>query len=225
MYDGTAKGLITTEQSLRNSIAKQFRDPEGPSGHVIGQIMSIINRLPNRHAIEMLDVAERDNILEIGFGPGRALKALSKLAHRGTVTGIDQSDVMFQQARTHNRRAIKAGKVKLVRGSFEAIPLPDASVDKILAVNVIYFFSPTGNALAEARRVLRPGGTMSIYATDYSSKRKLQFVGSETHQMFDKASLGVFLKNGAFTGDLIDLHKVRLPFGFNGLLARLCKSS
>jgi len=53
----------------------------------------------------------------------------------------------------------------LIEGSFEQIPLENATVDKILAVNVIYFFSPTGAAIAEAHRVLRQGGTMSIYAT------------------------------------------------------------
>ena len=50
-------------------------------------------------------------------------------------------------------------------------------------------------------------------------------VGPETVQMFDKAALGSFLKASAFSEDMIDLHRVRLPFGFDGLLARLCKKA
>ncbi|WP_195180368.1 class I SAM-dependent methyltransferase [Mesorhizobium sp. INR15] len=185
--------------------------------------MGLINYLPNKQAIERLDIAKRDDVLEIGFGPGWALKAMSRLAHGGTITGVDRSPAMVRLAQARNRTAIGDGKLKLFEGTFEQLPLQNASVDKILAVNVIYFCSPTGTALAEAHRVLRPGGILSIYATDCSSMRKLQFIGPETQQTFDLKSMEDFLGKSAFASDRIEIQKVWLPFGFRGLVARLCK--
>ncbi|UDL90484.1 class I SAM-dependent methyltransferase [Mesorhizobium sp. PAMC28654] len=208
---------------LHNFIAQQFSMPEGVCGRVAGAIMGLINHLPNKRAIERLDIAERDDVLEIGFGPGWALKAMVRFAHGGTITGVDRSPTMFRQAEARNRTAIGDGKLKLIRGTFEQLPLESATVDKILAVNVIYFCSPTGTALAEAHRVLRPGGILSIYATDCSSMRKFQFIGPETQQTFDRKGLKDFLGKSPFASDQIEIQKVWLPFGFRGLVARLCK--
>jgi ubiquinone/menaquinone biosynthesis C-methylase UbiE len=130
---------------------------------------------------------------------------------------------MVRQAQARNRTAIDNGRLNLTLGSFEDLPLGNDSVDKILAVNVLYFCSPIETALKEARRVLRPGGIMSIYATDCSSMRRLQFVGPETHQTFDREGLARFLKESAFASDQINIQTIWLPFGFRGLLARLCK--
>lgn len=208
---------------LYNFIARQFSMPMGVCGHVVGAVMGLINHLPNRHAVEVLDIADQDDVLEMGFGPGWALKKMAKLARGGTVTGVDWSPPMFRQARARNRAAIQNGQLKLFQATFERLPLESASVDKILAVNVIYFWSPAGTALAEARRVLRPGGTMSIYATDCSSMKRWQFIGPETQQIFDRKRLEVFLGESVFASDQIDIQTISLPFGFRGLVARLCK--
>lgn len=208
---------------LHDFISQQFSMPEGTFGRLTGAVMGLINLLPNKRAIELLDIAEHDDVLEIGFGPGLALRKMSQLARSGRITGVDRSPTMFRQAQTRNRAAIQRGRLKLIQGTFECLSLESASVDKVLAVNVIYFCSPDGTALAEARRVLRPGGAMSIYATDCSSMRWLQFIGPETQQTFDRKGLEDFLQRSAFGSDHIDIQTVRLPFGFRGLLARLRK--
>lgn len=208
---------------LHNFISQQFSMPEGLFGRLTGAVMGLINLLPNKRAIELLDISEQDDVLEIGFGPGLALRKMSQLVRSGRITGVDRSPTMFRQAQARNRTAIRHGKLKLIQGTFECLSLESASVDKVLAVNVIYFCSPDGTALAEARRVLRPGGAMSIYATDCSSMRWLQFIGPETQQTFDRKGLEDFLQRSAFASDDIDIQTVWLPFGFRGLLARLRK--
>ena len=213
----------TATLGLYNFIAHQFSMPEGVCGHVTGALMGLINHLPNRHAVKLLDIQDQDDVLEMGFGPGWALKKIAKLARGGMVTGVDWSPTMFRQAQARNRAAIENGRLKLIHGTFEPLPLESASVDKILAVNVIYFWSSDGSALAEAHRVLRPGGMMSIYATDCTAMKRLQFIGPETQQIFDRKGFEVFLGKSAFGSDHIDIQTIRLPFGFRGLLARLCK--
>jgi hypothetical protein len=56
----------------------------------------------------------------------------------------------------------------LRRGHFDAIPWPTESIDKNLTGNTVYFFRKDATEIREARRVLRPGGTMATYATDKS---------------------------------------------------------
>jgi SAM-dependent methyltransferase len=138
----TLDGIATL--GLHNFIAQQFSMPEGMCGRVTGGVMGLINHLPNRRAIELLEIAEQDDVLEMGFGPGWALKKMSKLARSGTITGVDRSPTMFRLAQARNRAAIEDGKLKLIQGSFEQLALESASVDKVLAVNVIYFCSPIG---------------------------------------------------------------------------------
>jgi SAM-dependent methyltransferase len=208
---------------LHDFISQQFSMPEGMFGRLTGAVMGLINHLPNKRAIELLDIAEQDDVLEIGFGPGLALRKMSQLVRSGRITGVDRSPTMFRQAQARNRAAIQHGKLELIQGTFECLSLESASVDKVLAVNVIYFCSPDGTALAEARRVLRPGGTMSIYATDCSFMRWLQFIDPETQQTFDRKGLEDFLQRSAFASDQIDIQTVWLPFGFRGLLVRLRK--
>ena len=223
MIDEDAEPLARRPR-LHELVAQQFSLPEGRAGTAIGAAMRLVNWLPNKRSIDLLDIAPSHDVLEIGFGPGHALKRLCSLTPAGTVTGIDRSYTMFREASARNSVAISEGRLSLRRGSFENLPLPDSSVDKILAVNVIYFVGPLMAALAEARRVLRPGGSMVIYVTDRSSMEWLQFVGKETQHTFDMASLAHLLRRSAFGEDEVDVRRMWLPFGFRGFVAKLSKS-
>ena len=223
MAENVYTGGAASPRTRFISMAAQFGHPHGLWGNLAGRAMAITNYLPNRVSIDLLDVQPTDDVLELGFGPGRALRRLSGLAFAGSVTGIDRSSAMLTQARLHNRRAIADGRVSLLRGTFEALPLANSSIDKILAVNIAYFISPAGSALAEARRVLRDGGTIVLYATDYSKMRWLQFAGPETYQMFDGSSFAAFLQDSPFHLDDIAVHRFSLPVGFRGLVATITK--
>ena len=67
----------------------------------------------------------QDHILEIGFGPGLAIRELARRATDGFVLGIDHSEVMVRQAAIRNRAAIEQGRVNLRFGS--AMDLGDFS--------------------------------------------------------------------------------------------------
>lgn len=205
-------------------VARQFSRPEGTGGRAIAALMRIVNWIPNRRAIDLLDVAPTDDVLEIGFGPGNALKQLAQLASEGSVTGVDRSGTMFEAATRRNADAIGARRMTLLHGAFEALPMQDASVDRILAVNVLYFVGPLTTALAEAHRVLRPGGSLSIYVTDRSTMEALQFVGRDTRHSFDRASLERALSASVFGRGSVDVRRIWLPFGFRGLVAKVTKT-
>jgi len=180
--------------------------------------MQIVNRAPNRAAIAALDLQPGDAVLELGFGPGTAIHALAADVRPRRIVGVDASEAMVIQARRRNRAAIAAGRVVLHRADFDDLPLPDASVDKVLAVNVVYFWDDAPAILGEVRRVLRPGGRLVVYATDARAMRRWKFAGPHSHRLFDRAGLAALL-SGSFVPDGIAVREIRTAFAVPGLLA------
>ncbi len=103
-----------------------------------------------------------DQVLEIGCGTG--IIALGIANRCGSVTGVDISPVMIEQART------KAASENVQNVTFEvfdgySLPLGDSSFDTVLLFNVLYIVKEPQTLLAEAGRLLKPGGIL-VSATD-----------------------------------------------------------
>ena len=158
------------------TIGRQLHQPRGVAGRLVGQAMAVVNREPNQIAIDALKISPDDTVLELGFGPGRAIRTLTSMVPRGQVLGLDHSEAMLGQAARYNRCAIRNGRVLLQQGCFDDLPWAAETVDKILAVNVVYFLRADAAEIREARRVLRPGGMMAIYATDKSAMARWKFI-------------------------------------------------
>ncbi len=205
--------------SIWHAFGRQLQNPHGFAGHWTGILMRWINSGPNRAAVDALQIAPGDNVLELGFGPGRAIELIAARVVDGCVYGIDQSDIMLRQALIRNRRAIGRGRVILQRATFERLPFPDASIDKILAVNVIYFWRDIILIFHEIRRVLRPGGRIVIYSTDASTMRGWKFAAKETHRLYDAQALRDIFLTGGFPADEISIGEISFAGGMVGLLA------
>ncbi len=204
--------------ALFHGIGGQLRRPSRLSGRVTGGLMALLNARANALAIAALSPRDGETLLELGCGPGRALQALLHVARRSKVIGIDWSDVMLAQAARRNRLAVATGGLKLIGGDFAKLPLIDAIADAILAVNVVYFMANSA-ALGEARRVLRPGGRMVLYATHGSIMRRWPFAAPDTHRLFDHKRLRALLVDAGFASDFIRIETVNAGFGVPGLLA------
>ncbi len=101
-------------------------------------------------------------VLDLGSGGGiDVLLSARRVGPEGKVYGLDMTDEMLELARSN---AAKAGvtNVEFLKGQIESIPLPGESVDVIIS-NCVINLSPDKNAvLAEAYRVLRPGGRLAV---------------------------------------------------------------
>lgn len=204
---------------LWSAIGRQLRNPHGIGGRLTGRFMRVVNRTPNQLAVNALRLTALDVVLDVGCGPGRAVALMASRARR--VHGLDQSETMLEQARQANLNSILQGRVILKQGAFEALPYPDASIDKILAANVMYFWADIPAMLTELRRVLRPGGRIAIYVTDAQSMRSWKFAREDTHRLFDFFELGSSLQQGAFEDSEISIEKLALAGGICGLLATI----
>ena len=159
--------------------------------------MALANRRSNRIAIRALDCSPDYTILDLGCGSGHAVEEFSAaMARQGLILGLDHSEIMLARASRHNRHAVRQRRVHLLRGRIDALPCRDDTIDRILAVHVVYFVGEAG--VREARRVLRPGGRIVIVATDRSAMARWKFAQSSTHELFDMPGLANLLMRGGF---------------------------
>ena len=110
----------------------------------------------------LADLQPGDVVLDLGSGGGiDVLLSARRVGPTGKAYGIDMTDEMLALARENQRKA-GVTNVEFLKGELEAIPLPDASVDVIISNCVVNLSTDKEAALAEALRVLKPGGRLAI---------------------------------------------------------------
>ena len=101
-------------------------------------------------------------VLDLGSGGGiDVLLSARKVGPAGKAYGLDMTDEMLALARENQRRS-SIENVEFLKGAIENIPLPDNSVDVIISNCVINLSADKDRVLAEAFRVLRPGGRLAV---------------------------------------------------------------
>ncbi len=101
-------------------------------------------------------------VLDLGSGGGiDVLLSAKRVGPTGRAYGLDMTDEMLALARDNQRQA-GATNVEFLKGEIEHIPLPDASVDVIISNCVINLSADKDRVLAEAFRVLKPGGRFAV---------------------------------------------------------------
>ncbi len=96
-------------------------------------------------------------VADLGCGTGRTAAAVAPFVSR--VIAVDASREMLEAAGT---RLTSHRNVEMREGTLEAVPIADAAVDLALLVLVLHHVSDPSRILREARRVVRPGGTVLV---------------------------------------------------------------
>jgi arsenite methyltransferase len=116
-----------------------------------------------------LDLQPGEDVLDIGSGPGLlACEIAAAVGPDGSVHGLDSSDSMLAIADRRERPAGSA-PVAFAPGDAGALAFADSSFDAAVATQVYEYVADVQAALAEAYRVLRPGGRLLILDTDWDS--------------------------------------------------------
>jgi arsenite methyltransferase len=122
-----------------------------------------------RIILAALDLKAGDDVLDIGSGPGfLAVEMAEAVGPAGSVTGLDPSESMLALARARPRPAGSA-PVDFGPGDATALPYADRSFGIVVSTQVYEYVADMPAALAEAYRVLRPGGRLLVLDTDWDS--------------------------------------------------------
>ena len=155
-------------------------------------------------------------VLDLGSGGGiDVLLSARRVGPTGKAYGLDMTDEMLELARENARRA-GVTNVEFLKGHIEEIPLPDESVDVIIS-NCVINLSPDKDAvLAEAYRVLRPGGRFAVADVVVLGKP----LSDEVRRLLD-------LWAGCLSGAITDSeYRAKLAVaGFTGIEVQVLKES
>jgi ubiquinone/menaquinone biosynthesis C-methylase UbiE len=126
----------------------------GVTGALYGLVFLIIGRSKARRAVDLAAVTEDDHVVDIGCGPGNAVR---EAAGRGArATGVDPSATFLRIARAVTR----AAGVEWTQGTAENVPLPDASATVVWSLATVHHWHDVEAGLSEAHRVLAPNGRL-----------------------------------------------------------------
>jgi len=121
-----------------------------------------------------------ETVADVGCGNGAYLAELGRRGHAGQAVGVDLSAGMLQAARD------AAPGVSVLRGDASRLPLADGCADVALAPHMLYHVPDPLAALAELRRVTRPGGRVLVVLNGTDHLRQLrELIGVELGPAWD----------------------------------------
>ncbi|MEO5898529.1 MAG: methyltransferase domain-containing protein [Ilumatobacteraceae bacterium] len=149
-------------------------------------------RLDDRRADALLarvGVTPGEVIVDFGCGPGYVATQLARLAGpKGHVHAVDVNAAFVERARAVAAEAGRADRVTVHHSLDERIPLPDSSVDRVYAKNVLEYVPNLHAVLAELHRILRPGGTMVASDSDFGFVVVEPLLPTEVTELFEAAA-------------------------------------
>jgi ubiquinone/menaquinone biosynthesis C-methylase UbiE len=126
---------------------------------------------PQQQAMRELYFADIDfpqgaRVAELGCGSGAVSRALTSRAGVGEVVGVDPSPIFIERGRELGR---DLANLTFVEGDARALPLEDGSFDVVVFHTTLCHIPGPELALAEASRVLSPGGLLAVFDGDYAT--------------------------------------------------------
>jgi len=115
-----------------------------------------------RWGVDAMDIQPSDQVLEIGCGHGVAVALVCVRLDDGRIIALDRSAKMIAAAQTRNARWVATGKAAFFQAAFPDLDLGDRRFSKIVAIHVPLFRGDRAAAIATLRRLLEPGGTVSL---------------------------------------------------------------
>lgn len=170
------------------AIGRQLGHPKGELGLKVGEKMLESNLTMIQETISLLQLNNGDAVLELGHGNGGHLPHILGLADGLSYTGLEISELMHQEA---VKRADTLGYDD--RTTFQLydglqVPLAEASINKALAVNSIYFWEDPAGLITSVYEALKPMGKFCIAYGQKEMMKQLPFTG-ENFQLYDNAAM------------------------------------
>ncbi len=172
--------LLRLLRPVGAAIAGQLSRPRGWFGRAV--MTRVLNR-GNRDLIEAtldgVPLAPGCRLLDVGFGGGLLLELAYRRGLRN-LAGVEPSEAAVEFLRGRKDR-FPGAELRLERGVAESLPFEDAIFDVAASTNTVYFWPDLPRAFSELKRVLAPGGLLTL---GFSSAAKLRSFGAITRHGF-----------------------------------------
>jgi malonyl-CoA O-methyltransferase len=151
-------------------------------------------------------------VLDLGAGTGLAAAHIKRRYPRATVTAADIALPMLQQARRHSRLW---RPIRCVEADAQQLPFESASFELVFSNLMLQWLQPPDAALAEMRRVLRPGGLLLLSSFGPETLQELRAAwaaadeGVHVNEFVDMHDLGGALQRAGFAEPVLDVDRHR----------------
>jgi malonyl-CoA O-methyltransferase len=149
-------------------------------------------------------------VLDLGAGTGLGASALKRAFARAQVTAVDFSPAMLEQARRHSRFW---KPIRCIQADARSLPLESSSQDLVFTNLMLQWVEPLDDALAEIRRVLRPGGLLLASSFGPLTLQELRAAWAEADQgvhvndFVDMHDFGSALQRAGFSEPVLDVDR------------------
>jgi ArsR family transcriptional regulator len=140
------------------------------------------------------------DVLDAGSGDGAVAALLAPRAR--SITCLDRSEKVLEAAR---QRLGHLPNVALVPGDLHQLPFPDARFDQVLLFHVLVYADDPGRAIAEAARVLRPGGDLVVTTLAPHNHRDTTAEYGHVHEGLPARELARWLEAAHLTVDRCEI--------------------
>jgi methyltransferase len=152
-----------------------------------------------RWGMSFVELPIQADILDLGCGGGGNLERWLERYPDAHVSGIDHSPVSVSIATGWNEKAISQDRCEVILSGVNNLPFRDESFDAISSFESIYFWSNMEKALAEAYRVLKPGGViLLVVARDKENKCCSLLQKIHGARLYDEKEMKTYLENAGF---------------------------
>ena len=151
------------EENSKKTRVREMFDSIAPRYDLLNHLLSFgVDRLWRRRMVGVVAAGTPAAILDVAAGTGDVAVALARRLPAARITGIDLSGEMLAVGRGKVARRGLCDRIELVQGDAEQLPFPDGTFDAVTIGFGIRNFGSIEAGLAEAFRVLRPGGRLCI---------------------------------------------------------------
>lgn len=118
--------------------------------------------------VDLCEIDSGNHVMDFGCGIGRSLKAmLEAVGDSGKVVGLDRMAQPLSEAASQFIHEIEGKRLELVQADVLAAPFPDGQFDAVLCQNVVECVHDRAALIAEAKRLLKPGGRLLLGHHDF----------------------------------------------------------
>lgn len=149
--------------------------------------------------LDRIQLKPDDRLLEVACGGGAFMR--KALESGCTAIAIDHSPDMLRTARENNQVAIAAGRLTVLEGEADHLPVPSDSFTCCVCTGAFSFFPDPAGSMREMYRALAPGGRLAVYTTTAKLRgtpAAPEPVASRLH-FYESKELGQLARGAGFT--------------------------